>query len=190
MGAPWTPVGFALAPGLGLAICVVAHVVIARAAPTLPRVAGILGATGAGLVAVVAIGAAFLLGTGASGEGWGAALVWALAYLALVYAYVFGFFNLGESARRVRLLIELAAAGPRGMTRAEILTAYNARTIVTARLQRLVTGGQLEMRAGRYHLRRRGALVAASLLVALKVVLLGAPSEFGAGGRPSERPRS
>ena len=73
-----------------------------------------------------------------------------LTYLSLAYFYVFGFYNLGESARRIRLLIELRSAGDRGMTLDEILAVYNARMIVEARLQRLLSGGQVVEREGRY----------------------------------------
>jgi len=50
----------------------------------------------------------------------GHAVLWALTYLSLVYCYVFGFYNVCESTRRVRLLIELLAAGDRGLTLLEI----------------------------------------------------------------------
>ena len=100
-----------------------------------------------------------------------------------VCLYVFGFFNLSESARRIRLLIELDAAGPRGLTLTETLAAYNAAMIVEARLARLVTGGQIEERAGRYVIKRRTALVVARGLGLVKLLFLGAPSALAR--RPS-----
>lgn len=169
-----------LPPAAGLLACVLAHVAASRLRPAGSRPGALAAGVAVGLVAVAASG--FALGI-PPGERPGAPLVWLLAYLALAYAYVFGFYNIGESARRIRLLIELAAAGPRGLTRAEILATYNARTIVEARLRRLVTGGQVAERDGRYYLRRSLALLAAKVLVALKVVLLGAPTELGRAER-------
>jgi len=114
----------------------------------------------------------------------GYVLAWGLTYLALAYTYVFGFFNVSETARRLRLLVELLEAGPRGLSLDEVLGAYNARMIVEARLRRLVAGGQLAQADGRYVLRRSLGLSAAKLLVGIKRLLLRAPSEFGAGPPP------
>jgi hypothetical protein len=174
-------------------VCVLVHVAISRAAPGLPRAAVLAGSVLAGLGAVAAVAAAFLARGGALGaaaDAWATTLGWALAYIALAYLYVFGFFNLGESARRVRLLIELDAAGARGMTLGEVLAAYNARMIVDARLGRLVAGGQVEERHGRYVIKRKTALLVAQLLVVLKIVFLGSGSEFGAGRSAAARPHS
>ena len=111
---------------------------------------------------------------------WEMAGVWVLAYLFLAYCYIIGFFNLGESARRIRLLIELHGAGKRGMTLDEILAAYNARMIVEARLGRLLTGGQILERGGRYVSKRSPMLYIAKMLVLLKILFLGVRSELGA----------
>lgn len=171
----------ALGPLIGLAVCVVVHVLVSRAAPALPRLHGIAVSVGAGLV--VASVLPWLADSGAPTDigGWGAALAWLSTYLLLAYCYVIGFFNLGESARRIRLLIELEQAGPRGLSLEEILTVYNARMIVTLRTERLMTGGQIVERDGRYVLRSPVMLRAAKALTLLKVVLLGARSEFGGG---------
>jgi hypothetical protein len=91
---------------------------------------------------------------------------------------VIGFFNIGESARRIRLVIELYAAGTRGLTLPEVLRAYNARMVVDARIHRLLAGGQIVEREGRYVLRSRLMLLGARVLVLLKVVLLRRPTEL------------
>lgn len=135
------------------------------------RLSGIGLSVVGGLIVVLGISPA---------SGWDTTGVWLLTYLFLAYCYVIGFFNLGESARRIRLLIELHGAGARGMTLDEILAAYNARMIVEARLGRLLTGGQISERGGRYHSKRSAMLYVAKLLVLLKILLLGARSEFGA----------
>jgi hypothetical protein len=171
-----------LAPVGGLAACLAAHILLSRAGIwSRPRA---LVASGlAGMVAVAAVGGAFLVAGPsdvATADRIGAALVWTIAYLALVYAYVFGFFNVGESARRVRLLIELDEVGGQGLTRDELFARYNAGMIVDARLERMIAGGQIEVRAGRYVIRRRAMLVIAKAFVLLKLAFLGAPTEFGA----------
>lgn len=170
----------ALIPLIGLAVCVVHHVLVSRIAPTLPRQHGIAVSAGCGLVVVGAL--PWLAGPDAPVElqGSDAALVWLATYLLLVYCYVIGFFNLGESARRIRLLIELQQAGRRGLSFNEILTVYNARMIIELRIQRLLAGGQLVARDARYVLRRRLMLRTAKVLVLLKIVLLGGRSEFSA----------
>ncbi len=108
----------------------------------------------------------------------GHAVLWALTYLSLVYCYVFGFYNVGESARRVRLLIELLAAGDRGLTLPEILERYNSKMIVDARLVRLQAGRQIAERDGRFFTEWPVMLWMARVMVFLKKVLLGADSEF------------
>ena len=164
-----------VAPGLGLAVCFVAHVVVSRRAPALPHQQGLLAAVAAGAAVVLGLLAPALLDdlTRVSRlDAWGAVAAAMAAYVLLAYCYVIGFFNIGESARRIRLLIELESAGARGLTRDEILTAYNAQMIVDARLQRLLSGGQIAERNGRYVLVSRVMLGAAKALVLLKVLLL------------------
>ena len=177
----------ALAPLLGLAAGVVLHILLSRALPRLPRLHGLAASTLGGLLVVAALS---LGGSGEAGpdpDRAGTALAHLLTYLLLTYAYVIGFFNLGESARRIRLVIELYQAGPRGLTLSEVLAAYNARTIVELRLGRMRTGGQVVERNGRYVLRRRLMLRAAKTLGLMKVVLLGGRSEFSARERRSGR---
>ena len=172
---------FSLSPFIGILACVFVHVLVARTAPKLPRLHGIAGGVLAGLGVVAGMAAIFAGRNAASmsaADRWGAAGVWTLAYLFLAYSYGFGFFNLGESARRVRLLIELHAAGEQGMTLGQVLTAYNARMIVEARLQRLLSAGQIVERGGRYFMKRPWMLRVAKILVLLKRLFLGRESEF------------
>ena len=176
---------FALSPLVGLGACVVAHVIVARLAPAWPRARGVIVSVLAGGGVVLTLGLRFLWGPApAPAAPVGYVLAWGLTYLALAYTYVFGFFNVSETARRLRLLVELLDAGPRGLSLDEVLRAYNARMIVEARLRRLVAGGQLALADGRYVLRRSLGLSVAKLLVGIKLLLLRAPSEFGAGPPP------
>lgn len=176
---------FSLSPFIGILACVFVHVLVARTAPKLPRLHGIVGSILAGLGVVAGMAAIFAGRNAASmsaADRGGAAGVWTLTYLFLAYSYGFGFFNLGESARRVRLLIELHVAGDQGMTLEQILTAYNARMIVRARLQRLLSAGQIVERGGRYFIKRPWMLCVAKGLVLLKRLFLGRESEFGCKG--------
>lgn len=64
------------------------------------------------------------------------------AYGALGYTY-FHFINMGETARRIRILIELVGAGGDGLDEGRILSRYNAREMVERRLDRLFSKGQI-----------------------------------------------
>ena len=178
MSALLTAATLGLVPFVALLACIVAHVLVSRALPELPRHHGLVLGALTGLAALAALALPPIGLAAAPGDRVGLGVAWTLTYLSLVYWYVFGFFNLGESARRIRLLVELRAAGERGLTRAEILAAYNARMIVDARLGRLLAGGQVVERDGRYFTGKPLMLWGAKALVLLKLVFLGAPSEF------------
>lgn len=172
---------FSLTPIVGLLAFVATHVLVSRYS-ALPRPEVIFYGMLAGLGVVLALAWRFVRGPAGSqavAEQVGTGVLWGLTYLALAYFYVFGFYNLGESARRIRLLIELHGAGERGLTIEELLAAYNARMIVEARLQRLVSGGQVVLRKGRYFVAHPHMLYGAKALVWLKRLYLGAGSEFG-----------
>ena len=177
-----------LTPFVALGACIVVHVILSRAFPGLARPLGILlsvGVAGVGVVGVALFGPADRLPAAVSPLE--LAAVWLLTYVLLAYCYVIGFFNLGESARRIRLLIDLHQAGRRGLSLEEILSTYNARMIVDVRLHRMITGGQVRQQDGVYYTRARVMLAAARLLVWLKIAYLGSRSELGAP-TPSERP--
>jgi hypothetical protein len=171
----------ATAPLIALLACVVVHVLASRFLITTAHHHTAATGVAGGLVVAIGITVATLrLIPGLPSADRGAlAGVSLLTYFALAYFYVFGFYNLGESSRRVRLLIELHSAGARGMTRAEILAAYNARMIIAARLHRLLVSGQIVQRGGRYVVGEPLMLMLAKSLVLLKRLYLGAPSEFG-----------
>lgn len=175
------PFLLSLAPVFGLLIFAFVHVLLSRTV-TWPRPLAIFVSmmTGLGMVATLAwTFAQSAVAPDRASDRFGVAVVWGLTYLSFAYFYVFGFYNLGESARRIRLLIELYGAGERGMTLDELLTAYNARMIVEARLERLLTGGQIVRRKDRYFVAHPHMLYGAKALVQLKRLYLGANSEFG-----------
>lgn len=179
MGA--LPFLFSLTPLVGLATFASVHVLLSRTV-TWPRPLAIFVGMMTGLGGVATLAWTFAQSGVAperASDRLGIATVWGLAYLSFAYFYVFGFYNLGESARRIRLLIELRGAGERGMTLNELLTAYNARMIVEARLERLLAAGQIVRRKDRYVVAHPHMLYGAKALVQLKRLYLGADSEFG-----------
>ncbi|OGR69977.1 MAG: hypothetical protein A2089_11530 [Elusimicrobia bacterium GWD2_63_28] len=99
-----------------------------------------------------------------------------VTYAALGYCY-FHFINLGETARRVRLMRELAEAGPAGLGKEELLSRYNARTMVEARFRRLLDNSQVVERNGRYYVGKPAVLWMARLVLLLKKLLLGRAGE-------------
>lgn len=172
---------FSLTPIVGLLAFVAAHVLVSRSS-ALPRPLVIFGSMLMGFGVVLALAWGFVQGPAGPrtvADQVGTAALWGLTYLALAYFYVFGFYNLGESARRIRLLIELHGAEERGLTMEELLAAYNARMIVEARLQRLLSGGQVVLRGDRYFVAHPHMLCGAKALVWLKRLYLGSISEFG-----------
>lgn len=172
----------AVAPLLALAANVVAQVALYRLRPR----AGLLRSELAGFaVGGAALGLAHALaGAPPQPPGEAAALFAAnaLCYGALGYCY-FHFGNLGETARRVRIVRELAAA-PGGLTLEQILRRYDAREIFDRRLARLTGTGQIVLRDGRYFIASPVLAAMARGVLLLKLVFLGSGSEFeGRRGR-------
>ncbi|MFA5337137.1 MAG: hypothetical protein WC330_02235 [Candidatus Omnitrophota bacterium] len=99
-----------------------------------------------------------------------------VTYGALSYCY-FHFINLGETARRIRLLRELMDSKD-GLSVSEILEHYNAKEIIEKRLGRLIKSGQIIYRDGRYYIGKPIMLLIASIIVKLKLIILGKRSEF------------
>lgn len=99
-----------------------------------------------------------------------------LTYSALGYCY-FHFVNLGETARRIRLVRELAGS-ENGLSEEEILQRYNAEEIVTRRLGRLIKNGQIICKNNRYYIGKPLMLFISKLIVSMKILILSKRSEF------------
>lgn len=109
--------------------------------------------------------------------GFNAELLPALtSYGALGYCY-FHFLNLGETARRIRIVRELAEAGPAGLTREELLARYNARAMVETRFARLLNTSQVVESEGRLFVEKPAVLRMARIMLFLKKLLLGRSAE-------------
>jgi hypothetical protein len=167
-----------LSPLAGLAVNAVSLVLLYRLRPAF----GLLRSEYAGfsigaLVVLMLNGSAILIGpsrgpAAAAGHG----LLTLLSYGALGYCH-FHFVNLGETARRIRLLRELLDAGGR-LSHRDLLARYGAREIVEKRITRLINAGQVVHRNGRYYIGNPLVLRIAQGMVGLKVLLLGRKSEY------------
>ena len=101
-----------------------------------------------------------------------------LLYAAFCYVY-FHWNNMGETARRIRMLRELAAA-PEGLAFEDMVARYSAREILERRLARLAAGGQIRQTEGRLVLTSRTVLRSARLVGLGKRLLFGGRSELDA----------
>lgn len=99
-----------------------------------------------------------------------------MTYSALGYCY-FHFVNLGETARRIRIVRELYDSEG-GLSLVGILARYSARDIVHKRVERLLNNGQISEKDGRYYVGSPVMLIMAKIMVAMKLIFLGKKSEF------------
>ena len=99
-----------------------------------------------------------------------------LAYVALGYCY-FHFINLGETARRIRILREIQES-KNGLTLEGILERYNALSIINVRLQRMISNKQIVLQEGHYYIGNPVMLYMAKTLIFLKWILLRRRSEL------------
>jgi hypothetical protein len=99
-----------------------------------------------------------------------------ISYVALGYGY-FHFINLGETARRVRILTELWESDG-GLSMSELLERYDASDIINVRLQRMIHNKQIVLENGRYYIGRPIMLYMAKVMVMMKVILLKRRGEF------------
>lgn len=145
------------------------HMVLVR---VFSRMAPQIVAIGAGLVGALPTG--LLVGTLALPAP--SALLRApvaVTYVAVVYACIaysyFHLFNMSETARRIRILRELHAAG--SLTAEEISRLYSGASVLEARFDRLLATGQLEARADRFVRAGRFLYMAACLVRLWRLVL-------------------
>jgi hypothetical protein len=158
-------------PLAGLLAGVVSQVLLVRLRGGAGLLRSLAEGFGAGLLALAALETVFAAGTACRADALALAAADLIAYGALWYCY-FNFVNLGVSARRPRLLIELLEA-PRGLTYQQVLERYSAEYMVGARLERLIGGGQVVERGGRYFVGKPVLLTAARLILLLRRLILG-----------------
>ena len=100
-----------------------------------------------------------------------------LVYASLGYCY-FHFVNMGETARRIRILSELSEA-ENGLSLEELLDRYNAQEILSKRIGRLINNGQIVLKNNRYYIGKPVMLWISRLILHLKSIVLRKKSEFG-----------
>lgn len=167
----------ALAPVAGLTVHCLGLLACYRLVPRLGLLKAFLAGFAAGLLAAL-----LLTLTGAVRqdlsivETLGHLTANSLAYGALGYG-LFHFINLGETARRIRILREFLDAGGT-LDLDEVLRRYNAAMIVQHRIERLLRNRQIVMRDGRYFIGRRTVLHMARIITFMKLLVLGKSSEF------------
>lgn len=118
----------------------------------------------------------FLVGVNSGKDSLYLAMVNVITYSALSYCY-FHFVNLGETARRIRIVRELYKA-KNGLSMKELLSIYNAREMVEMRISRLLNSGQIICKNNKYYVGKPVILFISKIIIMMKIIILGKKSEF------------
>lgn len=94
-----------------------------------------------------------------------------ITYISLGYCY-FHFVNLGETARRIRIMTELYFHRD-GLSLQELLARYSANEIVNKRLKRLINHGKIIFKNDKYFAGPSSMLFIARAIAILKLVIIG-----------------
>jgi hypothetical protein len=166
-----------LIPIIGLIVNVAMQILVFRSMPRLTLLKSIIVGFAFGSLSVIILEyALWALLLGSAPDVFSKGIVNLLSYTALGYCY-FHFVNLGETARRIRILRELYER-PEGLTPEEILARYNAKHIVDLRLRRLLHNHQVIEGDGKYYIGKPIMLFIAKSITLLKLLILGKKSEF------------
>lgn len=161
-----------LAPVAGLALNCMSQIAVARAFPARSPYHSMAAGMLVGLVASIA---ATVVGLHDSDftivDCVGFHLLNLMSYLALAFGY-FNFVNLTIASLRIRLLRELDAAGG-SLSKTSLLDTYGTRSVIDLRIQRLVRGGHLRQRDGRYFIGKKRFLAVALVYNALRWLVIG-----------------
>lgn len=159
-----------LVPVIGLLVNTVTQVIIARYFKRLGMLKSIVAGFIAGFLVLI------IMQVLATGLSIGFLALNSLIYAALGYCY-FHFINLGETARRIRILTELSDQ-PGGLTADELSQRYNARMMLDARIRRLVDNRQIRESESRFTVSSPIMLFSAQIILLLKLIIMGKRSEF------------
>jgi hypothetical protein len=149
MNMPWGSIGILFIPAAAAIVTVAGHIMASRLWPRLGIYKAQLVGTALGIPVLMMLTAA----SWSTPDSGGRAAGNAATYLCFCYVY-FHFNNMGETARRIRLLRELVMAG-RPLTLADIAARYGAGDIIGRRLARLLAAAQVREIDGRYILADR-----------------------------------
>ncbi len=159
-------------PIIALGINVIVQIVIFKLDKGRKLLRSVFTGFATGALSAGAIESLIVLAAGAPVKNFIPALVVDITtYSAMGYCY-FHFINLGETARRIRLLRELNDA-PEGLTEGEILSRYNAKEIIDVRLTRLLNNKQIILRDARYYVANPAMLFISRALAFMKLIILG-----------------
>ncbi len=176
-------------PWIGLLVMILVQVMGCRWWPRPGLLSWVKDGFCTGLLAASLIGGEVVFqsstatGLASATDYFGVRLLQILTFVVLGYGY-FHFVNLGETARRIRILREFVTAGGQ-LTAPELLARYNAAEIVEKRLGRLLRRRQLRLDHGRYLVGRPTVLRMARLLDLLKWLLGGREAAAPAGESPA-----
>jgi hypothetical protein len=166
-----------ICPLLGLLINATSQVLLCRYERGFGLLESIFAGFICGLIMVILIEVAYYCATPSSiAHLLGLLCICIITYVTLSYCY-FHFVNLGETARRVRILRELYDSKD-GLSMEEILNRYNANDIIEKRIRRLLFNGQIILKDGRYFPGNSTVLLMNKAMVIMKIVVLGKRSEF------------
>lgn len=113
----------------------------------------------------------FLISPKALIDFWGLLLADTIIYACLSYCY-FTFINLGETARRIRIIREIYDSQS-GLSMDDILKKYNSKEIVEKRISRLLNSNQIILKNGKYYISNPVMFLAAKTMIMFKIILLG-----------------
>lgn len=166
-----------VAPVVALAAMCTIHAAWCRMNSEAPLL-NTLAASGVGGLAILALAemAAVFSGQSISDMLIAAVLVDAPVFGALAYGYA-NFVNLGQSSVRVRIYRELLRL-PDGVAIETLRAEYDEREMLRARLERLVSAGDLRQEGDIYHSGKSRLQHIATVIFGLKKLVLGRHSEF------------
>lgn len=165
-----------LAPITSLAANVFVQVAIFRSARNVGLLRSVFLGFGSGMLFLVLMEFFHRNETISNAEGLVMTFTNVTIYSALSYCY-FHFINLGETARRIRILREIYPF-VNGLTINEILKKYNAREMVERRMARLLNNNQIICRDGKYYIGNKSMLITSKVILMMKRAVLGKSSEF------------
>ena len=165
-----------LSPVLGLLVNIVTQLLKYRFGKTSGLLQSVFFGFFSGFLAVFIIELAYFSTAPVSSTdliGYG--LLNSIAYAAFGYCY-FHFINLGETARRVRIVREFWESQTE-LSMDELIGRYNASEIIDVRLQRMIRNKQIIEKDRRYYIGNPVMLYMAKLIVLMKQILLGKKGE-------------
>jgi hypothetical protein len=157
-----------LMPAVAAAVTIAAHIAVSRYYPHFGIYRGQFVGFAAGLfaVAILATLALFL-----NPRLIGQSLASILIFLCFIYVY-FHFNNMGETARRIRLLRDLVTAG-QPLSFDDLTARYSAHEIIERRLSRLIAAGQVRKIDSRYIIANRSVYLMVWLVGAAHWIVFG-----------------